>query len=152
MPTEELSELICFLYLTFLLGFCAYTDLRDNLIPTELILSSGYPLIILHMLLFLDMSTLLMRIAVASCIFFIFYLNAKFLNGGGGDAILFPLLSLFLGIISYIVIAGGCLLNLPIHFVRRMWNRDLGLQEIPVVPGVFVMYLLVCFFLWRFSI
>lgn len=152
MPAVELSKLVCFLYLTFLLGFSAYTDWRDNIIPTELILSSGYPLIILHVLLFLDMNTLLIRAAAAGCIFLIFYLNAKFLNGGGGDAILFPLLPLFLGIISYIIIAGGCILNIPIHFIRKIRNHNLGFHEIPVVPGVFIMYLLVCFFLWRFSV
>lgn len=152
MPAADLSELVCFLYLTFLLGFSAYTDWRDNIIPTELILFSGYPLIMLHAILFLDMNTLLLRAAAAGCIFLIFYLNARFLNGGGGDAILFPLLPLFLGITSYIIIAGGCILNIPIHFVRKLANRGLNVHEIPVAPGVFIMYLLVCFFLWRFFV
>ena len=150
MPAAELSAIVCFLYLTFTLGYCAYKDIKTYTIPFEFITRFGYPVLLIHVILFLSTDSCIARVITAGGVFLVFFLNAKFLGGGGGDAILFPLIPLFCGPVpGLIIIAGGCFLNVPIHLFRKLHNHTLSFHEIPVVPGVFIMYLLTYVLYWR---
>lgn len=151
MPTAHFSEIALTIYLDFLLGYSAYTDYKSQIIPIELVIVS-YPLYLVHAICFWDINYFFINAISAALTFLLFYLNAKFLGGGGGDAILFPIIPFWCGMVcGWLIIAAGCLLNAVFYLLGKSvgCNRFCR-KEIPVAPGVFVIYLLSQIFFWRF--
>lgn len=86
-----------------------------------------------------SLSDIIVKFIFALIVFVIFVLIARFLGGGGGDAVLMPILPLVFGVIPALcIIFASCILTTIFVVAKRLIKKEkIRLTEdIPLIPGV----------------
>lgn len=132
--------------LVSVLSISAFTDARSRTIPVRLVLCCALLLSSLKLIVAGPIA-LLFSMLGAFLVFFMFYLNARFLNGGAGDALMFPLTCLWEGFLPGLLICLiACVSGAMGHviFSTAARNHDKKRGDIPMAPYL----LFACFVFW----
>lgn len=136
--------------LSVYLIFAAWQDYTTLTVPIE---AAWLPYVICALDIFVRLSTeqIIGRFISALIIFGIFYFMAKFFPGGGGDALVVPLIGLMLGLwYSMITILLACFISVFFILGRRLsHNNDSANMStaIPFIPGISIAFF--CVYLGR---
>lgn len=143
-----LSEL---LLLSVLLA-AAHSDYKTQTVPW-LLLPVLYPVLFLHSLINKAPIQVMFDLLGTATVFLIFYMNARLLGGGGGDALFLPAIPFQHGLFAgLLIILSGCLWTTCGYICTRV-NRGAKLEKhasLPLIPGVFFAYTIFLFYsIWR---
>lgn len=142
---QLIISIICTIWILNVFVYSAITDYIRMTLPIHIILFS-YIFAFLGTIFTVPKHKIIVNIFISGIVFFIFIICAYFFHSGGGDAILFPLLSLLYGAVSIPIIFGGCIVSGLIYIITKAFQRKpIHLNdEFPLVPGVTILY---CIFL-----
>lgn len=127
---HSVTELILILIFTI----SGIKDYRDSTLPIRLFVIP-YSLIIIDIILQGDY----IKFLSGGVIFLLFYLSARYLGSGGGDALLLPILALEYGLLNaLLIITNGLLCSLIIAIYRSCrYNQKVTLNmNVPLIPGI----------------
>lgn len=133
--------------ITFTIGMmiCGYTDYRTQTLPSFAMLTF-YPLLFVDNFVCSNLWVFWSRFGVALLVAILFFFNALFLNGGGGDVLVLPLVILSRGcVIGLMLIGFGCILSAIIHLIRTHIeeHRRISITEgAPLLPGVSILFII----------
>lgn len=122
---------------------CAsYTDLRSRTVPIEWS-AIPYAVILLYLVFSFMVVSVLARILSALAVFGVLCVCAKFLGGGGGDAVVIPMIALLYGLAaSLLTLLAACLIMMIYIGVRALATRkkpDVH-EDFPMMPCVTAAY------------
>ena len=86
----------------------------------------------------LSTEQLISRFVGMAVVFLLFYAMAFFLNGGGGDAIVYPLIPLQFGFVpALVIIMEACFFTILYALIRSAIKKEKlsATTEIPFLPG-----------------
>lgn len=116
-----------------LLSVSTVTDIRKKEIPIFLWVIST--VVTVGLMIFLG-SFQYINLITAFALAILFFIEAKFFNGGGGDIVMMSCIGLLLGIPSLHITLISVVTVLIFYFLSRSWDDEFDTTEIPIAPYV----------------
>lgn len=143
--TFQISLYICALAVVGIyLMYASFHDAATLTVPITFI-PVPYAIVFAYLVFTLPVSEITFRTAGTVVIFILMYCMARFLHGGGGDAIAMPLVALVAGIVpTLVMLIAACIGTAAFVLIRALIRKQKPKRddEYPLIPGITAAYVL----------